>query len=236
MRVDSNVDKGSQFSFLIPLTLCDDSTDLSQSPASSQPLSATSHSRGIRSRDNGGSGGHELDGLVGAFQPNHIGDATNYSLNVSHPPSTQSSVGSSIIPITGSTPFRPIQTDTFEMDAFNRRTLTNQSEPSLRPGNAEPPAGPALVAEPHAKPGNKAASSEHPKLRVLIVEVRPRLVYRIKFTNQVVMSQDNDINRRILGKRLINCGHTVVNTANGQEGLDKVIEDGDFDCVLMDLQ
>ena len=228
MRVDSNVDKGSQFSFLIPLTLCDDSTDLSQSPASSQPLSTPSHSRGIRSH-NSGSGGRELDSLVGAFQPNHMGDATNCSLNVSRPPSTQSSVGSSTIPITGSTPFRPIQTDTFEMDASNRRT-------SLRPGNAEPPAGPALVAEPHAKPGNKTASSEHPKLRVLIVEVRPRLVYRSKFTNRVVMSQDNDINRRILGKRLINCGHTVVNTANGQEGLDKVIEDSDFDCVLMDLQ
>jgi len=30
-------------------------------------------------------------------------------------------------------------------------------------------------------------------------------------------------------------GHTVVNTTNGQEGADKVLEDRNFDCVLMDL-
>jgi CheY-like chemotaxis protein len=44
------------------------------------------------------------------------------------------------------------------------------------------------------------------------------------------------VNRRILAKRLSLCGHTVVNTTNGQEGLDKVKEDQDFDCIFMDLQ
>lgn len=47
--------------------------------------------------------------------------------------------------------------------------------------------------------------------------------------------QDNDINRLLLAKRLRMDGHTVVNTTNGQEGLDKVISDRNFDCVLMDL-
>ncbi|KAI0754648.1 hypothetical protein C8Q80DRAFT_1095154 [Daedaleopsis nitida] len=56
-----------------------------------------------------------------------------------------------------------------------------------------------------------------PKLRVLIVE-------------------DNDINRMILAKRLTLDGHTVVNTTNGQEGLEMIESDPNFDCILMDIQ
>lgn len=48
--------------------------------------------------------------------------------------------------------------------------------------------------------------------------------------------QDNDINRMILAKRLSMDGHTVVNTTNGQEGVDMVQSDRDFDCILMDIQ
>ena len=48
--------------------------------------------------------------------------------------------------------------------------------------------------------------------------------------------QDNDINRMILAKRLSLDGHIVVNTTNGQEGLEVVESDRDFDCVLMDIQ
>ncbi|KAI0823185.1 hypothetical protein BC628DRAFT_1411740 [Trametes gibbosa] len=49
-------------------------------------------------------------------------------------------------------------------------------------------------------------------------------------------SPDNDINRIILAKRLCLDGHTVVNTTNGQEGLEVVEADRHFDCVLMDIQ
>lgn len=49
-------------------------------------------------------------------------------------------------------------------------------------------------------------------------------------------SQDNDINRTILAKRLTLDGHTVVNTTNGQEGVNTIEEDSEFDCVLMDIQ
>ncbi|TFK20594.1 hypothetical protein FA15DRAFT_673329 [Coprinopsis marcescibilis] len=59
--------------------------------------------------------------------------------------------------------------------------------------------------------------AEPPRLRVLIVE-------------------DNDINRSILAKRLKTSGHTVVDTTNGQEGLDMVERDQGFDVVLMDIQ
>ena len=31
-------------------------------------------------------------------------------------------------------------------------------------------------------------------------------------------------------------GHIVVNTTNGQEGLNTIEEDHEFDCVLMDIQ
>ncbi|KAH9924618.1 uncharacterized protein BXZ73DRAFT_79180 [Epithele typhae] len=73
---------------------------------------------------------------------------------------------------------------------------------------------PAAVAR-SAAPG--VAAEDAPKLRILIVE-------------------DNDINRMILAKRLSLDGHNVVNTTNGQEGLEMVETDRHFDCVLMDIQ
>lgn len=48
--------------------------------------------------------------------------------------------------------------------------------------------------------------------------------------------QDNDINRTILAKRLTLDGHIVMNTTNGQEGVDLVETDRDFDVILMDIQ
>ena len=48
--------------------------------------------------------------------------------------------------------------------------------------------------------------------------------------------QDNDINRMILAKRLSLDGHDVVNTTNGQEGVEMIESDWDFDCILMDIQ
>ena len=48
--------------------------------------------------------------------------------------------------------------------------------------------------------------------------------------------QDNDINRTILAKRLSLDGHIVVNTTNGQEGVEMIETDRDFDCILMDIQ
>lgn len=40
----------------------------------------------------------------------------------------------------------------------------------------------------------------------------------------------------ILAKRLSLDGHNVVNTTNGQEGVEMLESDWEFDCVLMDLQ
>lgn len=48
--------------------------------------------------------------------------------------------------------------------------------------------------------------------------------------------QDDHVNRSILVKRLALDGHTVIPTTNGQEGVDAVQRDSEFDCVLMDIQ
>lgn len=48
--------------------------------------------------------------------------------------------------------------------------------------------------------------------------------------------QDNELNSKLLGKRLTMDGHTVKYAKNGQEGLDVVTADREFDCVLMDIQ
>ena len=48
--------------------------------------------------------------------------------------------------------------------------------------------------------------------------------------------KDDLINRNILSKRLTLDGHTVVGTTNGQESVDTIEKDRDFDCILMDIQ
>jgi CheY-like chemotaxis protein len=40
----------------------------------------------------------------------------------------------------------------------------------------------------------------------------------------------------LLAKRLVLSGHEVENTTNGQECVDKVATDREFDCILMDVQ
>jgi CheY-like chemotaxis protein len=48
--------------------------------------------------------------------------------------------------------------------------------------------------------------------------------------------QDDAINAKILGKRMLLDGHAVVHAANGQECVDIIRVDHEFDCILMDIQ
>ncbi|RXW22877.1 hypothetical protein EST38_g2993 [Candolleomyces aberdarensis] len=94
------------------------------------------------------------------------------------------------------------------------------SEPrhaTVPPVITPPPVEPCQTIGFFASPSSPSPSLEPPRLRVLIVE-------------------DNDINRIILGKRLSMNGHTIVNTTNGQEGLEMVEKDQAFDVVFMDIQ
>lgn len=48
--------------------------------------------------------------------------------------------------------------------------------------------------------------------------------------------QDNAVNSKILGKRMLMDGHLVVYATNGQECVDIIRLDHEFDCILMDIQ
>lgn len=44
------------------------------------------------------------------------------------------------------------------------------------------------------------------------------------------------MNRKILERRLKMDGHEVISDTNGQEAVDRIREDPNFDCILMDIQ
>ncbi|KAG5648399.1 hypothetical protein DXG03_004973 [Asterophora parasitica] len=80
---------------------------------------------------------------------------------------------------------------------------------------------------------NTMARQAHSKPKLTVSTALPPVQHR---QLRILIVEDNDINRKILAKRLVLDGHTVVNTTNGQEGLDKVRSDRAFDAILMDIQ
>ncbi|KAK0487234.1 phytochrome-like protein [Armillaria novae-zelandiae] len=211
LRVDSRVEQGSRFSFLIPLSFHTGGPNT----LSSSSRESSSDSLRIRSRPPSINSANEIDSLVEAISSNHMGPKSSSpqpspSLedqgkidgfpNYSKPRSegTFEVVGSHV-------PVRPIKMD----------ENINTPSANLRLGSVPMRSAPGNRAATSAAlgPSQKCAPS---KLRVLIVE-------------------DNILNQKLLAKRLRLDGHTVVNTMNGQEGLDTVKADRDFDCVLMDL-
>jgi len=53
---------------------------------------------------------------------------------------------------------------------------------------------------------------------------------------RVLVVEDDPINRTILAKRLTLDGHTVVENTNGQEAVETLKTDRNYDCILMDIQ
>ncbi|KAA1473801.1 hypothetical protein DENSPDRAFT_903583 [Dentipellis sp. KUC8613] len=197
LRVDSKVDEGSRFSFLIPFSLWDGTDRGLFSPSPTSSL--------VSSRDRAGSRGsgssREVDDLVHAISTTlgAPGPALRRSTSPEEVPGS--------FPMTGmGTVLRPVKMDGYSLDA----------EVSTRPKVMEP-SDSAVTVKSVPKSREPSGTDEPPKLRVLIVE-------------------DNNINRMILAKRLTLDGHTVVSATNGQEGLDKVMGDQEFDCILMDVQ
>ncbi|KAI0056404.1 hypothetical protein BV25DRAFT_1814088 [Artomyces pyxidatus] len=200
LRVDSKVDQGSRFSFLIPFALWseNDRTLFSPSPSSSGD-------RAIRTRTSsyGSGSSREVDSLVDALS-NTLGTPGPALDHMSSSPKSTPGV----ITVQGaSAPLRPVKMDEFDMDSRVHRSSAGISPPTLERSVTEVPRNMKFSAD----------VVNRGKLRVLIVE-------------------DNAINRTILAKRLSLDGHTVVNTTNGQEGVDKIISDQAFDCILMDIQ
>ncbi|KAF8319778.1 hypothetical protein DL93DRAFT_2225171 [Clavulina sp. PMI_390] len=53
---------------------------------------------------------------------------------------------------------------------------------------------------------------------------------------RILIVEDDLINRRVLEKRLKMRGHEVLYSTNGQEAVDMIEKDREFDCILMDIQ
>ncbi|KAG2010111.1 atypical/HisK protein kinase [Coprinopsis cinerea AmutBmut pab1-1] len=222
LRVDSVVDEGSRFSFLIPLSLSNRvDSEYNQSEGSSQRSSGRSSLARSAGSPGAGSGhSNDIDTLVDVLASNKLVD----DITEGPPPRRNGSNGSSgsrhapgTFPVTGSKyPVRPVKIDNFEKAAA---AFASGSGPApLRSPPAEREHRKVFVSSPSPQVDAPPPSQpESPKLRVLIVE-------------------DNDINRVILAKRLTMKGHTVVNTTNGQEGLDMVKRDQAFDVIFMDIQ
>lgn len=223
--MDSTYGKGSRFSFLLPLTT--ETSSGGRLTISSPDSSRSSLAHSSKSAPYSSSGrGSEIDHLVQALSASHV----DGSADQTGPPQIPNKEGESPvrtandgkIEIVGSAnPLKPVKVDGFDLD--------------------NPVFAPSVKTLPRAKlsrsPPDRQGQSEAvhlPQLRILIVEASPLLESTRHINNSD--PQDNDINRMILAKRLSLDGHTVVNTTNGQEGLEVVEADRNFDCVLMDIQ
>lgn len=217
LRVDSKVDVGSRFSFLLPFST-DPSLDISNSPTDSSNASSLTRSR-VHSHTNAART-DEIDNLVHALASSHLGG---------QPPEALHSIRS---PSRGAvSPFSDIVEDISPKKSMSVSTV----EPGVQTQVLHPlvKVQPTGIHSPNSSSGGKEEHNGPVRLRILIVEVRS---IAHKSYLLFIFHQDNDINRTILAKRLSLDGHTVVNTTNGQEGLEMVKSDRDFDCVLMDIQ
>ncbi|KAI0330793.1 hypothetical protein GY45DRAFT_1370433 [Cubamyces sp. BRFM 1775] len=170
-------------------------------------LSSGSSSSSLARHSNGASRGSEIQDLVQALSANQLEDSRPSSQDRLVVRRSQSRPP----PISGQTEVAGSATPlkAVKVDEFD---LDPPPPTALSPQRKR--VSPAARRSPSNRSQSEAAL---PKLRILIVE-------------------DNDINRMILAKRLSLDGHTVVNTTNGQEGIEVVQTDRHFDCILMDIQ
>ncbi|GAV99891.1 phytochrome-like protein [Lentinula edodes] len=206
LRVESKVGEGSQFSFLLPLSLMVPS-ETSTSPAHSRSNSSLGS---LQAKSTS-----EVDFIVEALANSSQRSSSAHSIDESRSP-RKTTTG--LFPVADSQyPVRPIKVP--EIDT--QTPLTHQtSQPS--PKSSNPAIQPPLNSTSETKP------IEYKSLPLLTSKAE-------KLSLRVLIVEDNDINRLLLAKRLRMDGHVVVNTTNGQEGLDKVMSDRNFDCVLMDI-
>ncbi|KAF9561324.1 hypothetical protein CPC08DRAFT_635599 [Agrocybe pediades] len=203
LRVDSTVNTGSAFSFLIPLSLSTEA-DKTDSFASSPSPEA---------------GGHVARSRVPSTAEKDIEQLVN-ALSSSHMSFTSKS---------SSTSGRMEESVHSRPKMGSRRTSSNIVELATESG----PSSQRIEWHPKSTtlslPASSNASASQSSTTQIRDDASPGKL-------RILIVEDNDINRTILAKRLTLNGHTVVNTTNGQEGLDKVISDRAFDLVLMDIQ
>ncbi|EGO23709.1 Fph type histidine kinase [Serpula lacrymans var. lacrymans S7.9] len=193
LRVDSKVDIGSRFSFLIPLELAKSSHSGNSGSSSGRSRSVKSLPKSSQS-DSIRSKAEEINILVEALSSSHMAPGWNNQSSLDIVKRSSRNIAS-------------LKMET-KVDVPGPNTLSD-FEVSKHPVSPEA-ASPSFDFV-------GGASNTLTQLRILIVE-------------------DNDVNRKILGKRLSMDGHIIVNSTNGQEGLQLVEADRDFDCILMDIQ
>ncbi|CAE6351543.1 unnamed protein product [Rhizoctonia solani] len=248
LRVDSKQGQGSRFSFLIPFALPDGSSseqssgsgnDIERSRRSS--MGSAYASAASASARSGRSANSRIEDIVDALSapPGQMSSSSSRAGVRPSPPSMQRQASTQnptaarvssrlanpptgIFPVEGSKwPIRGVKMDEFDVD---RPSVAGDSQaPVLE--QAANRAQKQLEDHPvHVGAGKRggkktagASIEAAVKLRILVVE-------------------DDDTNRKILCKRLAMDGHEVQHTTNGQEAVQKVEGDREWDCVLMDIQ
>ncbi|KAF9534532.1 hypothetical protein CPB83DRAFT_756080 [Crepidotus variabilis] len=215
LRMDSAINQGSTFSFLIPLSLPSEDPMMRASASahfsSSRALNQSGGSR-PQSLFAHSSGGNEMEQFVHALSTSNMSGpsqpASNAKIKEIETPHKvihrSPSIG--VFELVGSQyPVHPVKIDEF---ARPQPKSSPVFEEILNPHHNMNSAQKKELAE---------ANSSRGKLRILIVE-------------------DNEINRRLMAKRLSIDGHIIVTTTNGQEALDLVTADRGIDLILMDIQ
>ncbi|KAJ4482039.1 hypothetical protein J3R30DRAFT_3699364 [Lentinula aciculospora] len=214
LRVQSKVGEGSQFSFLLPLSLTHPWESSDSTPSTDSRSNSSLGSLNARSTN-------EIDSIVEALTTTHVTVDTAHQLSpirsIDERRLRRATIG--IFPVSDSQHLvHPIKVPSLDTET-SLKPQTSQSSLEPQTSNALQPPSRSRVSE--------EGLAEH---RLPPCSVKPD-----KTSFRILIVEDNVINRLLLAKRLRIDGHTVINTTNGQEGLDKVISDRNFDCVLMDI-
>lgn len=252
LRVDSKLDQGSKFSFLIPFSLNKEDS----ASSASRSGSSVSSSRPSNRLSSDESASHKIEDLFDAISSDHMQTPGTPSRQVPARVARRSrrsknSVGEAgEFQVEGSKyPIRSIKMDESKLDKKRTATKGISSAATAFVAQAKAPnpnfalnAPPSKAAPPTEDnvPGPSSLGissvplpSDPAVMRILVVEVR---LFLVSSLHDLTGLQDETINRTILCKRLTMDGHQVVGTTNGQEGVDTIQQDREFDCVLMDIQ
>lgn len=166
LRVDSRIDEGSRFSFLIPFTTDAGDSITSQDSRSPSTRSLESPSEGAR--------GHEIDNLVQAFSNHHLVDRHRTTSEGGSPAEYE-------LPRLDEARFRTASTE----PEPGSRLLTPEGESSAvvrrKSSRAHPPSRPRSGPRSSTSRSNRSDTDVNTKLRLLIVEVS---VYLCRFSSK----------------------------------------------------
>jgi hypothetical protein len=213
LRVESRVNEGSRFSFLIPFAVAGQ-TDFTS-------CSTSSHA-GHSSRKSGS--GSDIDDLVEALASDHMSSPNRSLNNIPSQLPRVDTAGSLEIP-DSNTPLHAVKVDPVVASLGHPHREVSTTAISGRRTKGD--------EVPNPSRSRRGADDKKIQLRVLIVEAR---LNTLLCAPRLTHEQDDPINSKILGKRMSLDGHEVVHAANGQECVDIIRTDHEFDCILMDIQ